>query len=76
MKSQKVGACFEIIVDDKPRSMRDLKETAIEAGKYLKQKHPQCDVRVRDIRDNSVTVIDGGMIVELAAVAARKLLKR
>jgi hypothetical protein len=74
MKREKFGACFEIIVDDKPRSMRDLKETAIEAGKYLKEKQPQSDVRVRDIR--AVTVIDGGMIVELAAVAAKKLLKR
>ena len=75
MKAEISGACFEIVVDDKPRSMRDLKETAMEAGKYLKQKQPQSVVRVRDIRDNSVTVIDGGAIVGMDAVAAKKLLK-
>ena len=36
MVQKGVAACFEIIVDGKPRSMRDLKEAAIEAGKYLK----------------------------------------
>jgi hypothetical protein len=76
MKPEKFGACFEIVVDDKPRSMRDVKETAMEAGKYLKQKQPQSDVRVRDIRDNSVAVVDGRTIVGLDSVAARKRLKR
>ena len=63
MIQKNIGACFEIIVDGKPRSMRDLKEAAIEAGKYLKQKQPQSEISVRDVRDNSVTVIDGGKIV-------------
>jgi hypothetical protein len=72
MVQKGVGACFEIIVDGKPRSMRDRKEAAIEAGKYLKQKQPQSEVSVRDIRDNSSTMIDGAPIVALGLVAARK----
>ena len=52
--------------------MRDLKEIAIEAGIYLKRKQPQSEVSVRDIRDNSSTVIDGETVAfDLAA--ARKL---
>ena len=66
------GAKFEIIVDGKPRSMRDLKETAIEAGIYLKRKQPQSEVSVRDVRDNSSTVIDGKNIVAFDLAAARK----
>jgi FMN-dependent NADH-azoreductase len=66
------GAKFEIIVDGKPRSMRDLKETAIEAGKYLKQKQPQSEVSVRNLRDNSITVIDGENIVAMDVAAVRK----
>ena len=72
MVQKGVAACFEIIVDGKPRSMRDLKEAAIEAGNYLKQKQPQSEVSIRDIRDNSSTMIDGGPIVALDLVAARK----
>jgi hypothetical protein len=47
MKSATSGAWFEIIVDGKPRSMRDLKESALEPGKYLKRMHPQSEVSVR-----------------------------
>jgi hypothetical protein len=50
---------FEIKVDGKCRTYRDLKKTAVEAGKYLKQMQPQSEVSIRDVRDNSVTVIDG-----------------
>jgi hypothetical protein len=71
-RNKPFGACFEIIVDGKPRSMRDLKETAIEAGKYLKQGNPKSEISVRDIRDNSVTVIDGGTIAALDLAAVRK----
>jgi hypothetical protein len=66
------GAKVEIIVDGKPRSMRDLKEAAIEAGKYLKQKQPQSEVSVRNLRDNFITVIDGENIVAMDAAAVRK----
>jgi hypothetical protein len=37
-----------------------------EAGQYLKQRHSQSEVTVRDVRDNSIVVIDGSKIVELA----------
>jgi hypothetical protein len=70
MVQKDIDACFEIIVDGKPRSMRDVKETAIEAGKYLKQKQPQREISVRDIRDDSVTVIDGETIIALEFSAA------
>jgi hypothetical protein len=72
MIQKDIGACFEIIVDGKLRSMRDLKEAAIEAGRYLKQKQPQSEISVRDVRDNSVTVIDGGKLVSLDFAAAKK----
>jgi hypothetical protein len=73
MSQKNIGACFEIIVDGKPRSMRDLKETAIEAEIYLKRKQPQSEVSVRDVRDNSSTVIDEKNIVAFDLAAARKL---
>jgi hypothetical protein len=72
MVQRDVGACSEILVDGKPRSMRDLKETALDAGKLLKQMQPYSEVSVRDIRDNSVIVIDGVKIVSLDLAAARK----
>jgi len=49
-------------VDGKPRTYRDLRRTAIEAGIVFKRERPQSDVTVRDVRDNSVTVIDGEFI--------------
>jgi hypothetical protein len=60
MVQKDIGACFEIRVDGKTRSHRDRKETAIEAGRYLKQMQPQSEIMVRDVRDNSVTVIEEG----------------
>jgi len=58
MSQKNIGASFEIKVDGKTRSYRDTKETAIEAGEYLKQMQPKGEVSVHDLRDNSVTVID------------------
>ena len=72
MVQYNIGACFEIIVDGTRRSMRDLKETAFDAGKYLKHMQPHSKVIVRDTRDNSVTVIDGAKIVSLDLAAAGK----
>jgi hypothetical protein len=40
--------------------------------KYLKQMQPQSEVSIRDVRDNSITVIDGGTIVAFDLAAARK----
>ena len=48
---------FEIRVDGKVRSYRDLRDNAIEAADYLKRKAPSAKVEVRDTRDGSVTVI-------------------
>jgi hypothetical protein len=76
MVHKDIGACFEIRVDGKTRSHRDRKETAIEAGRYLKQMQPQSEIMVRDVRDNSVTVIEGEKIVASGSVAVSKLLKR
>ena len=72
MFQKDLGACFEIRVDGKCRTYRDLKETAIAAGKYLKQMQPQTEVSVRDLRDNSITVIDGRTIAAFDLAAARK----
>ena len=76
MVQNDTGACFDIRVDGKTRTYRDVKETAIEAGKYLKQMQPQSEVSVRDIRDNTLTVIDGAAIAALDLAAARKMAKR
>jgi hypothetical protein len=73
MIQRDIGACFEIRVDGKTRSHRDRKETAIEAGRYLKQMQPKSEIIIRDLRDNSVTVIEN---VALDLVAKSKVFKR
>jgi len=50
------GARYEITVDGKPRSNRDTKAIAIEAGEYLKQKNPTAEVTVRD-RESGETIV-------------------
>ena len=76
MVQSDVGFGFEIIVDGKSRSHRDRKETAIEAGRYLKQMQPQSVITVRDVRDNSVTVIELEKIVPVDLVAVSKASKK
>ena len=51
------GATFEILVDGKSLSYRDEKEIAIEAARFLKDRYRQSEVKVRDVRDKSETVI-------------------
>jgi hypothetical protein len=51
-----LGARYEITVDGKPRTNRDVKAIAIEAGEYLKQKNPNVEVTVRD-RETGDTII-------------------
>ena len=77
MVQKDIGACFEIRVDGKTRSHRDRKEIAIEAGRYLKQMQPQSEILVRDVRDNSITVIERekGVVLDLVA-ASNKVLRR
>src|SRR5262245_38695306 len=43
------GARWEIIVDGKPRSYRDCKETALEGARFLKGRNPTQQVLVRDL---------------------------
>jgi hypothetical protein len=71
-----VGVGFEIIVDGKSLSHRDRKHTAIEAGRYLKQMQPQSVITVRDVRDNSVMVIELEKLVPLDLVAVSKASKK
>jgi hypothetical protein len=49
-------------VDGKPRTYRDVRQTAIEAGIVFKRERPQSEVTVCDVRDNSITLIDGALI--------------
>jgi hypothetical protein len=51
------GANFQIVVDGKTRSYRDTRETALEASIFLKERHPQSEVVVRDVRSGVQTVI-------------------
>jgi hypothetical protein len=46
-KNDPNGAQFEIIVDGKPRSYRDVKAVAIEAALFLKECRPTQEVTVR-----------------------------
>ena len=57
MDRKDTGANFQIIVDGKTRSYRDMQETALEAGIFLKERQPQSEVVVRDMRNNAQTVI-------------------
>jgi hypothetical protein len=51
------GANFEIIVDGKTRSYRDIKEVALEAARYLKSRKGNNDVKVRDLTTGEVIAI-------------------
>jgi electron transfer flavoprotein alpha/beta subunit len=55
--SKNTGARYEIAVDGKPRSHRDVKATAIEAATYLKTKSPHAEVTVRDVGTGEVTAV-------------------
>jgi hypothetical protein len=51
------GAQFEIAIDGKPHSYRDTKAVAMEAAQYLKAKHPNSEVTVKDLTSGAVTVV-------------------
>ena len=60
------GAHFEISVNGVPRTYRDVRETAIEAALFHKDRAPTDEVKVRDLRDDFVVVIgwkDGSAFV-------------
>jgi hypothetical protein len=53
------GAQFAVLVDGKTRSYRDTRDIALDAATYLKERHPNSEVAVRDLRDNSVALVKG-----------------
>ncbi len=44
---------FEIKVDGVVRSYRDVRETAIEAARFLQQRNPSAKITLTDLRDRS-----------------------
>jgi hypothetical protein len=52
-----LGAQFEISIDGTPRTYRDLKPLAIEAGELLKRKHPHSAVMVKDLQTGETTAV-------------------
>jgi FMN-dependent NADH-azoreductase len=56
------GSGFDILANGKPTTYRDVRQTAIEAGIVFKRERPQSEVTVRDVRDNSITLIDGKFV--------------
>ncbi len=41
-----------------PRSYRDVRDTAIEAARFLQQRHPGAKIALTDMRDRSVVPLD------------------
>jgi hypothetical protein len=52
------GAQFEISIDGTPRTHRDLKPLAMEAAEYLKRKHPNSAVIVKDLQSGEATAVE------------------
>ncbi len=42
---------FESKVDSVPRSYRDVRDTVIEAARFLQQRNPNAKIAVTDLRD-------------------------
>ena len=51
------GAQFEILVDGKPRSYRDMKAVAIETAEFFRGKNPNSDIAAKDLRIGEVTPV-------------------
>ena len=54
MATMAPGIHFEIKVDGVVRMLRDLRETAIYAARFLQQRNPSASIAVTDLRDGSV----------------------
>ena len=52
-----IGAHFEISVDGKPRSYRDIKAVAIKTAEFLRSKNPNSDIAAKDLRIGEVTPV-------------------
>jgi hypothetical protein len=57
MDRKDTGANFQVIVDGKTRSCRDTRDAALDAGIFLKERHPQSEVVVRDVSSDVRVVI-------------------
>jgi hypothetical protein len=57
MANKNAGASFQIVVDGKSLSYRDAMETALEAGMFLKERCPQSEIVVRDLKNGAQTII-------------------
>ena len=57
MKFGPPGAQFEILVDGKPRSYRDINAVAIETAEFLRSKNPNSDIAAKDLRIGEVTPV-------------------
>jgi hypothetical protein len=55
MLGKPTGARYEISIDGKPRSYRDTKSVAQEAAEYLKRRHPNSEVTVKDLQTGELT---------------------
>lgn len=55
--SKNTGARYEIAVDGRAVSYRDVKATAIEAATYLKTKSPHVEITVRDVERSETIVV-------------------
>jgi hypothetical protein len=53
------GAHYEIKVDGIVRTHRDVRETAIEAARFLQQRNQGAKILVTDVRDGSVVPFVG-----------------
>jgi hypothetical protein len=51
------GAQFEILVDGKPRSYRDIKAVAIASAEFLKSKSPNSAVAVKNLKTSEIAPV-------------------
>jgi hypothetical protein len=51
------GAQFEILVDGKPRSYRDIKTVAIASAEFLKSKNPNSEVAVKNLKTGEIAPV-------------------
>jgi hypothetical protein len=51
------GAQFEILIDGRTRSWRDVLEVALDGARYLKELNPGSEVAVRDTRNATIITI-------------------
>jgi hypothetical protein len=57
MKIGPPGAQFEILVDGKPRSYRDINAVAIETAEFFRSKNSNSDIVAKDLRISEVTPV-------------------